>query len=93
MPSLHSSMLHRETIAHNVERGSPVHVVLVDTRKAFDQVWIDGVFYMLSHMGMDFCLWKLLRNLYTIVKCTVKVSRVTSKWFCISQGVHLVVSP
>ncbi len=42
LPFRHSSML-RETIAHNVDRGSPVHVVLPDTRKAFDQVWVDNV--------------------------------------------------
>ncbi len=36
LSSLHSSMLLREIIVHNVERGNPVHVVLLDTRKAFD---------------------------------------------------------
>ncbi len=67
-------MLLTEIIAHNVERGSPVHVVLVDTWKVFDQVWIDGLFYQLYQMGMDFDLWKLLRNFYTNVKCQIAIT-------------------
>ncbi len=42
----------RETIAHNGERGNPVHVVVLDSRKAFDQVWVDGLFSQLYHMGI-----------------------------------------
>jgi hypothetical protein len=85
---LHSSMILRETIGHNVERGSNVHVVLLDTKKAFDQVWVDGLFYQLCQLGMDSRLWRILRNYYTDFTCAVRWNGETSDWFKISQGVH-----
>jgi hypothetical protein len=88
LSSLHTSLVLRESVAYNVERGSNVHVVLLDTRKAFDTVWQDGLFYQLHLMGMDKGLWKSLRNLYTDFQCAVRVGGAVSRWFRVTQGVH-----
>ncbi len=36
--SLHTSWLVRERVSYNLERGSDVYAVLLDTKKAFDSV-------------------------------------------------------
>jgi hypothetical protein len=85
---IQTSMILRERVSQNLERGSDVYVVSLDTRKAFDTVWVDGLFYQLHLLGMDNRLWWILRNYYRDVKCTVMVDGVQSRWFNISQGVH-----
>ena len=46
--STHTTWLLRETVAANLELDSPVYVALIDAAKAFDTVWIDGLFYKLA---------------------------------------------
>ena len=45
--SLHVSMVLQEAIAFNTERGSNVYIVFIDTKKAFDTVWIPGLLFKL----------------------------------------------
>ena len=86
--STHTAWLLRETIAANTEKASSVYVALLDTSKAFDTVWIDGLFYKLLKSNMDGKLWRLLRNFYSDFRCCIKVGGVMSDWFEAGQGVH-----
>ena len=65
-----------ETINHMLERGSKIFSCLLDVRKAFDTVWIDGFLYKLfSELGIKGRLWPGMwlatRDLYTNVKAQV----------------------
>ena len=51
--SLHSSFMLNEMVSHSVENGSRVIVTYFDTRKAFDTVWIEGLFYQLYKKGIQ----------------------------------------
>ena len=42
--SNHTTWMLRETVSANTEQGSTVYVALIDASKAFDTVWIDGLF-------------------------------------------------
>lgn len=86
--SIHTSMLLREAVAYNVEKGSSVYVVLLDARKAFDTVWINGLFYMLHNKGIDIKLWRLLKHSYDDFSCVIRIGSVYSEPFTIKQGVH-----
>ncbi len=44
--SLMITLLVREGVSHNREGGNDVYVVLLDAKKAFDTVWIDGLFFL-----------------------------------------------
>jgi hypothetical protein len=88
MSCIDTSLILKETLSHCAEGGNSVYVVLLDTKKAFDQVWIDGLMYQLLQCGMDWRLWKMIRNFYTDFKCTVRIGNTTSRWFNVTQGVH-----
>ncbi len=79
--SLHTSLILREAIAHNWERDSTVYICLLDTRKAFDTVWINGLLFKLLNMGVDMKLWRLLKNHYDGFKCSVMSGGQPSEQF------------
>ena len=41
---LHTSLLLCETAAYQIEGGPEVFIAMLDARKAFDSVWIQGLF-------------------------------------------------
>ena len=45
--SIHTAWLLRETVAANIEQDACVYVSLLDTTKAFDTVWVSGLFHKL----------------------------------------------
>jgi hypothetical protein len=79
--STHTTWLLRETIAHNRECGNSVYVALLDTSKAFDEVWIDGLLYQLYNTGIDGRLWRIIKSFYQDFQCTVHVGSKVSEWF------------
>ena len=87
LSSLNSSLLLHETVAHNVSLGRSTYVTFFDTKKAFDTVWIDGLFYMLYVRGVRGKLWRLLRSAYMDCLCAVLLGGKLSSWFKLLQGV------
>jgi hypothetical protein len=86
--STHTSLLLRETISYNLERGSTTYVALLDTQKAFDTVWVKGLFYKMFKTGMDPVIWRLLINSYEDFQCHVQIGGELSESFLAGQGVH-----
>ena len=85
---LHTSFLTQECISYNVNRGATVYYGGLDTSKAFDTVWINGLLYKLFILGIDFKVWKLIRNAYSNFQCAVMIGGRLSHWFVIGRGVH-----
>ncbi len=86
--SSHVAWLIREIITYNVENSQSVYVVLLDTRKAFDTVWQDGLFYKLYHYGLNGKTWRVLRALFTDFRCCVQLCNQLSNTFVALQGIH-----
>ncbi len=59
-----TTLLVREGISYNREGSNDVYVVLLNAKKAFDTVWIEGLFYQLYFQKIDFGLWHILRSYY-----------------------------
>ena len=76
-----------ESIAFYRERNSPVYCIFLDNEKAFDRIWLNGLFYKLYHFGINGKLWRILRSKYTSMQSCVKLGQFTSSPFPIKQGV------
>ena len=86
--SIHTAWLLRETVAANTEQDSSVYVALIDTTKAFDTVWVQGLFQKLMVSNMDSKVWRILFKFYNDFRCSVQIGGVLSEWFKSGQGVH-----
>ncbi len=60
----------------------------MDVKKAFDSVWLDGLFLKLYDMGIDMKLWRVVQDAYDDFRCCVAVAGGKSGWFSPLQGVH-----
>ena len=85
--SLHTTLLLRETIAYQSEGGHDVYIALLDARKAFDSVWIPGLFHKMYNLGIKGKLWRLMKNWYKDIRCKVKIDEQLSSEFRLGQGV------
>ena len=90
-----TSFLVRESICFAKENGSKVYAYYLDIRKAFDQVWHDGLFYKLAKCGIDKAILKVLLNLYTGMESCVRTQSQKFEWFPVLQGTRPggVISP
>lgn len=86
--SLHTSLILQEAVAQHVEKGKVVYVTLLDTQKAFDTVWQNGLFYKLKQYNMDPKLWRIIKNTYDDFQCAVRIGGELSDWFVPKQGIH-----
>ena len=78
----------QETISKEREGNKRVFVAFYDVSKAFDSVWIDGLFYQLYNMGIQGSLWRLLYKMYIGFLCCVRIGDKTSRWYSMDCGIH-----
>ena len=90
-----TSFLARESLCFAKENGSKVYACYLDIRKAFDQVWHEGMFYKLAKCGINKSILKVLTNLYTNMESCVRTQTQVSDWFPVLQGTRQdgVISP
>lgn len=82
------TLLVREEVAYNTERGSDVHVLLLDTKEAFNRVWTAGLFYKLYKIGVNGKLWSLLKSWNNnLIALSFEYRTNAVRPLCIQQGV------
>ena len=86
--SLHTAMLLQESISMNLETNKKVFVLYLDVSKAFDSVWIDGLFYQLYVLGIKGRVWRILYQCYQNFKCKVRIQDKYSDSYTMSCGIH-----
>ena len=84
----HSAMLLQETVSSRLNMGSKVFVTYFDVSKAFDSVWINGLFYQLRSLGIIGVTWRLLYKMYVNFRCRVRLGDKLSEWYTMSCGIH-----
>ena len=76
-----TSFIVKEGIQYTKEKNSKVYACFLDAKKAFDQVWHDGLFYKLYKCGVNRTLLKTIINLYTDMTSCVKTQSHKFEWF------------
>ena len=85
---VHSALILQETIAAGLDTNKKVFVAYFDITKAFDSVWIDGLFYHLHQKGVVGTLWRILYYTYQHFRCRVCVNDEYSEWYPMTCGIH-----
>ena len=85
---VHTAFNLRETLATSMEASDKCFVAFFDVAKAFDTVWIDGLFKQLHDLGITGRTWRLLYRGYINFKCCVKLCGDFSKWNKPQCGIH-----
>ena len=76
-----------EAISYFVERGSKVFACFLDVHKAFDTVWIDGLFFKLfTELGIQGKMFSIVKALYSKTQCFVYFNGSASDKFEVLQG-------
>ena len=85
---VHTAYLLQETVSSALEYKKNVFVAFYDVSKAFDTVWIKGLFFKLYNMGIRGVTWRLLYRSYIDFFCKVRIGDNTSTWFQMNCGIH-----
>ena len=68
--------------------GNKVFVTYFDVSKAFDSVWINGLFYQLRSLGIVGVTWRLFYKMYIGFRCRVRHGDKLSEWYTMHCGIH-----
>ena len=85
---VHTAFNLRETLATSLESSEHCFVTFYDMAKAFDTVWIDGLFMQMYDLGISGKTWRLLYRCYIDFKCCVKINGTYSDWYEPQCGIH-----
>jgi hypothetical protein len=93
--SLHASYSLQQCVDYNTKRGSNVYVCLLDSSKAFDLVWHEGLFVKVFELGVKGKWWRLLVKAYSTMTSAVSHAGLVSEYFPVLQSVRQggVLSP
>ena len=85
---VHSSLILQESIAVGLGTKKKVLVTYLDVSKAFDGVWIDGLFFQLRKMGVRGRVWRMLYASYQNFRCKTRICNTYSDWYTMECGIH-----
>ena len=85
---LHTALLLQETVSSNLEKHRKLFVSYYDVSKAFDGVWVKGLFYQLRQLGLTGKIWRLLYLTYQNFECRVRIQGRLSDWYVMGCGIH-----
>ncbi|XP_046566491.1 uncharacterized protein LOC124275063 [Haliotis rubra] len=88
LSSLHASFLLQETVYHYKERNDSLKVVFLDSSKAFDTVWHDGLLWKLKELNIHPGVWRIFCNTYSGMESCVLANNTYSSWFKLDRGVR-----
>ena len=88
MSCLNTAFILKESIATSMEEHELVYTAFFDVAKAFDSVWIDGLFYQLWAIGIRGRTWRVLYRCYLNFWCVARVQGHVSGWYPLKCGIH-----
>ena len=71
-----------------MEKNKKCFSVYFDVAKAYDTIWINGLFFQLYKMGIVGRTWRMLLKCYDDFLCRVRVMGHFSEWYALTCGIH-----
>ena len=81
-------MILQEAISVGLDTVDKVFVAYYDVAKAFDSVWIDGLFYQLRQLGVTGKIWHIFYHTYLDFQCRVRLGGIFSGWYPMTCSIH-----
>ena len=78
----------QETITSALETTEKVYVLYLDVAKAFDSIWMNGLFYRLRELVIRGMTWHLLLKTYLDFKSCVRIQNKLPEWYHMRGGIH-----
>ena len=85
---IHTALILQESVATQLETHKKVFVAYFDVARAFDSVWIDGLFSRIYALGIRGRTWRLLYKTYIGFKCSVRIHNKMSVQYEMKCGIH-----
>ena len=85
---IHSALVLQEAVATSMADNNQCFVAYFDVAKAFDSVWINGLFRQLYDLGIKGRMWRILRKAYIGFKSCVRIHSQVSEWYDLDCGIH-----
>ena len=85
---IHTAFILQETIATSLEDNNKCYTAFYDVSKAFDGVWIDGLFRQVFKSGVTGKTWRLLYRSYIDFRSCVKIQDHLSTTYALQRGIH-----
>ena len=78
----------QETVSTALDDNNHALVAYFDVFKAFDTVWVNGLFYKMYEMGIRGKTWRLFYRSYIDFMCKVRIRDMSSEWYKMMCGIH-----
>lgn len=85
--SLCTSFNLQESVNYNLDNGSDVFVAFLDSSKAFDTVWQEGLLVKLYNIGIKGKIWNILKNMYSYFTSHVVFNGFKSDNITMKRGI------
>ena len=69
------------------QKGKALYTCFVDFQKAFDSVWHEALFRKLENKGINGNFLNIIKNIYDMTECAVKINGKLTKQFKYEKGV------
>ena len=76
-----------EIVQGRLREDKKTYAFFLDIQKAYDSVWLDGLWYKLWGMGVKGRMWRVIKRMYESSKSPVLFEGEKSDTFKIEQGV------
>jgi len=85
--TIESFFILHETIAEAFEEAKPLFVAFLDIRKAYDTVYIEGLFVKLAKIIGNGRMWRFLLDIYENSSTKVKIGDLETNFFTLIEGI------
>ena len=78
----------KDTIKHLRQNKKEAYIAFLDVTKAYDKAWPDAILYVMQKEGTDLPTWKLVKELNSNLKATLKTKHGNTREIQIKDSIR-----